>query len=238
MMPHYTPHYTPRHTPHFTRYAFFDLDGTLISEASVISFYHYYVERKFPRQAAQLSAQFRATLVEMIHSGVGREDMNAWFYKTHFHDVEVSHIRSWANAWLATRCPDPRFFKEPVLEAMQRCRAQGIGTVVITGSFREVVAPLVERFQADAYLCAPLEEVAGRYTGILTAHPMIGQGKALAITQFLAEHEIAAQDCYGYGDDHTDIDFLALLGKPTVLTSGTGQFLAHAKMQGWDTIEA
>ena len=225
-------------TQHYRRYAFFDLDGTLILDASVIAFYHYYIEREHPNQAPQLAAQFSTTLANKLRAGVARDAINAWFYQTHFCDLAVSEVDRLARDWLASRCADPQFFKQNVIDLLQSCRAQEIGTVIITGSFREVVAPLVQRFQADAYLCAPLVEQGGCYTGAMHAAPMIGQGKALAIERFLAQHQVDAQDCWGVGDDHTDIPFLAMLGKPMALASGTDALLAHAAKFNWGVIDA
>ncbi len=225
-------------TTHYRRYAFFDLDGTLIADASVIAFYHYYIEREQPQQAPQLAAQFSTTLANKLRAGVARDAINAWFYQTHFCDLAVSQVQHLADDWLASRSADAQFFKQTVIDLLQSYRAQGIGTVLITGSFREVVAPLAQRFQADAYLCAPLVEEHGRYTGALHAAPMIGEGKAAAIRQFLAQHQVDAQDCIGVGDDHTDIPFLSILGTPMALASGTEALLAHAAQFNWGVINA
>ncbi|NRR33517.1 HAD-IB family hydrolase [Oxalobacteraceae bacterium] len=222
----------------FERFAFFDLDGTLISDTSLLAFYRHYLSVEYPDSAEQRSADFAQALADRIASGIARDELNAWFYRNHFADLEVERIRALAQQWLAGRCADERFFKSGMVERVKAYRAQGVGTVLVTGSFREVVQPLAERFGIDACLCAPLEEVDGRYTGALTSRPMIGAGKRIAIEHFLAQHDVAPEYCSGYGDDHTDIAFLGSLGQPWALSSGTAELLAHARKSGWSVIEA
>jgi HAD superfamily hydrolase (TIGR01490 family) len=219
-------------------YAFFDLDGTLISDASVIAFHRYRVERQGGGDAERLKAEFAAALADQYRRHVPRDEINAWFYRTYFRDVEVAHIRALASDWLAMRMTDPGFVKHGVVARLKDLRARGVGTALITGSFREIAQPLARHFSIDVCLCAPLEEIAGRYTGRLTAPPTIGAGKALAITQFLDGRGIAPAGCHGCGDDHTDIPYLGLLGNPAALASGTPELLAHADRHGWPLVHA
>lgn len=219
------------------RYAFFDLDGTLISQASVIAFYRHYVEAEFPDRAARLWQEFHAAVTHMRAAGVPRDEINAWYYRQHLAQADVARLRVLAADWVDERWRDPAFVRHHVLEHARSHRAARVGTVLVTGSFRELVQPLAARLGIDAYLCAPLEERDGRYTGALTAPPTIGCGKWLAIEHFLREHGVAAHHCFGYGDDHSDIPFLERLGEPRVVAEATSELKAHAHSHGWRVLQ-
>lgn len=217
-------------------YAFFDLDGTLIAETSLLGFYRYYLETEWPDQGAQLHQAFKQRLVELQASQTDRAEINAWFYRSCFAGLGVARVRELSQRWLVSRLKDPHFLKQRVIERMRWHRSAGVGCVLVTGSFREVAAPLARHFGMDGWLCAPLEQVDAIYTGALTGHPMIGAGKSSAVLQFLAERRIEPEACFGYGDDHSDIPFLQCVGHPHALSSGTDELLQHARSAGWSVL--
>lgn len=219
-------------------YAFFDLDGTLISEASVQSFFRFYLETETPQTAAACWQDFTQTMSSFLSAGKPRDEINAWFYRHHFAGVQISRIARLAAGWLELRCNNETFFKKETLEQLRLHGESGVPAVLVTGSFREVVAPIAASLGIETVLCAPLQEIDGRYTGALTGPPMIGDGKALAVERFLAERGVEPASCFGYGDDHTDIPFLERLGHPRALASGSVELLTHARRYRWAIVNA
>lgn len=217
-------------------YAFFDLDGTLITEKSLLSFFAFYLEVEGLGRFARW-VEFSRELSRRLAAGAPREQLNAWFYRNAFAGIRVDRLRELAVRWCAERCSDSIFFNAQVVDCLERHRAERLGTVIVTGSFREVVAPLAERLNVDHVICAPLEESDGYYTGALTARPTIGGGKLAAVDRFIRENGVNAATCVGYGDDHTDIEFLRRLGRPRVPANSTVELLLHAREQGWDVLE-
>lgn len=217
-------------------YAFFDLDGTLITEKSLLSFFAFYLDVEGLAPLARWM-EFSRELAARLAAGAHREHLNAWFYRNALAGIRVDRLRELAARWCAERCSDSIFFNARVVDCLERHRAEHVGTVIVTGSFREVVAPLAERLNVDHVICAPLEEADGRYTGALTARPTIGKGKLVAVDRFMVENGVEAASCFGYGDDHTDIDFLRRLGSPRVPANSTTQLLLHAREQGWDVLD-
>lgn len=221
----------------YHRYAFFDMDGTLIADTSLITFYSYYLRTEFGARAAALGTEILQAVAAQRQAGIERDQLNAWFYERYFAGLQVSRLRDLAHGWLAAREADPGFFLAAMVSKVKAYQAQGVGTVLVTGSFREVVQPLATRLGIDVCLWAPLEEADGRYTGAMTGAPMIGAGKAAAVLTFLQQRHIAPRLCSGYGDDHTDIAFLSELGMPSALASGSPGLLAHARQFGWPVID-
>lgn len=217
------------------RYAFFDLDGTLISEASMISFLRHYFQSTQPDDAAAVWASFEAKAAGM-RAQHSREALNAWYYRQYFSDMPVATIDRIAREWLAQRSASARFFKPHALQHLAMHKAAGTRVVLLTGSFREVVAPLTVLLGADDFICAPLEEIDGAYTGRLTAAPTIGEGKVAALQRYLDTHGVQAADCYGYGDDDSDLPFLHYVGHPGVVADAKPALVAHAQALGWELI--
>lgn len=201
-------------SPPSAYYAFFDLDGTLINDTSLFSFYEFYV-RTVGSEALQCAwISSREELAQMRAQNCSREEQNAWFYRRHFEGMPIQHAKIAARGWFALKSSELGFFKNDVVNCLARHRRQGARIVMVTGSFIEVAHCVGEQLGVAHYLCAPLRVKKGFYSGQLTDQPMIGQGKAVAVQRFLAAQGVSAKDCYGYGDDSSDLPFLNLLGHP------------------------
>ncbi|HEY2517036.1 MAG TPA: HAD-IB family hydrolase [Polyangiaceae bacterium] len=218
--------------------AFFDVDGTLWTERSVVSFYRALLEERhgLPEGAARFE-RFLADAAVKTAVGEGRETLNAWFYETCFRDLEVALAAKVAGSWYEARARQPGFFLEAVVRRAEEHVAVGDAVVLVSGSFREVVAPLAERIGAAHLLIAPLEERGGVYTGRLVGKPMIGEGKADAVRRFLEEHRFRSERCYGYGDDDTDVPFLACVGTPTIVSPLGAPLSTYARSRGWSVLD-
>ena len=83
-----------------------------------------------------------------MQAGTPRDALNAGFFATHFKDVEVSRVRDVARRWYERESAREGFFLEEVLQRAREHREQGHAIALVTGSFREVVAPLAERVGA------------------------------------------------------------------------------------------
>lgn len=215
------------------RYAFFDLDGTLIRDTSLLSFQAWRMasvsERDQWAATMQQLAQWRA-------SGVSRAHQNAWFYQRHFAGLPLALAREQAEQWLLCRMAQPGFFHAGTLAAWQALRQQGVSGVMVTGSFREVAQAVGARIGIHTCLCAPLRVSEGCYTGELDGLPMIGEGKAKAVRKFLQTHQADPAGCSGFGDDISDVPYLSLLGQPHAVAGTCAALLQHARQQGWPVL--
>src|SRR3569832_49810 len=94
------------------------------------------------------------------------------------------------------RCND--LYHDMALAALDRCRVLGHEPVIVTGSFREVVALVAAELGIEHFL---------------SGAPMIGQGKRDAVARFLADRDSVPAYCLGFGDDSSDALFLSYLGR-------------------------
>jgi HAD superfamily hydrolase (TIGR01490 family) len=215
------------------QYVFADVDGTLLNDKSVISFYRHYVDLHFADQAGAIWRGFLAEADALENQGASREQLNQWFYQTRFRDVPVVDVERTAASWWRTQRQRTDFWFDNVMARLDDHRRRGHELVLVTGSFDAIVAPLRERLGARHTLASPLVVRDARYTGALAGGAMIGAGKESAVRAFMRRHGIARADSYGYGDDESDVPFLALLGQPCVVSPAGSPMAALAVQRGW-----
>lgn len=217
-------------------YAFFDLDGTLIREASLLSFLRFRLEREDPANARERWHELQHTAAALRASKVSRAEQNAIYYRTYYRGVQVDWLAQLADSWLTQHAANASFWHEEVVARLASHRREGITPVIVTGSLREIGAAIAARLEVPHVLCAPLEEQAGYYTGELTASPTIGAGKVLAVQQFLGREPHCLASCFGYADDESDIGVLSQVGHPRVVAASTPALLEHARRHGWPVL--
>lgn len=219
------------------RGAFFDVDHTLWNETSLLTFYEAFLRREHGTHGSSEWSGFLARVEAQRAAGTSREDLNAWFYRECFGGVEVERIDHVAKAWWQARATRPGFWVHSTLARLARHRDAGDDVVLVTGSFRELVAPLARHVGATATLAAPLEEAAGAYTGRLLGPPMIGAGKAAAVAAYMDARRLPRASAWGYGDDPTDIAFLEHTAHPVVIARAGSPMLEVARTRGWSWLE-
>jgi HAD superfamily hydrolase (TIGR01490 family) len=220
------------------RAAFFDVDGTLWAEKSLLSFYRTYLDHEDPGSADRAWASFERDVERLQRAGVPREEQNRWFYRTRFAGLPVKRAAELARVWFAERSARSGFFLQAVMNRARSHVRQGDLVVLLTGSFREIVEPLAARIGTALMITAPLCVRSGRYTGELDGPPTIGAGKAVALAAFLDERGIDPASTFGYGDDVSDVPFLERIANPVaIVTGGVGE-PAFATERGWEVLRA
>lgn len=215
--------------------AFFDVDGTLISIKSMFSFLDYLIEALFISESPRLK-EYQAALRQMIADEQPREAINSFYYSI-YEGLDVELVRSLGRTWYAQVRRDSGLFFSRMREEIRWHQRQGASIVLVSGSFAAILEPLAEELGAGFLIAAPLEIRNGRYTGQLTGHPSIGQGKADGVQAFIREHRLLAQRCYAYGDDISDIPMLEQVGYP-VMVNPDSSSRTLCQQRNWNIIEA
>lgn len=216
------------------RYAFFDVDGTLLHLKSMFSFHDFWYRRwKDPNDpvAAEEYKDVTAILRALADSDEPRELINRRYYEF-FSGRSVDDVTRCAQAWARSAIANPRLFIPEVIEELDSLRAKGIEPVFVSGSFLEVLAPLAEHLGVRQVLATRLLHADGKYTGRFESPQTIGQGKATAIDEFLARQGSTAADCWAFGDDVSDLPLLSAVGHP-VAVIGDRALGAAARHRGW-----
>nr|WP_298138789.1 HAD family hydrolase [uncultured Pseudomonas sp.] len=223
----------PEHTERWS--AFFDVDGTLISIKSMFSFLDYLIDQLSLGESAVVEA-YRTTLQRMIAEEQPREAINRFYYSI-YAGLDVAMVADLGRAWYAQVRRDDGLFFPRMRDEIRWHQRQGASIVLVSGSFAAILAPLAEELGAEFIIAAPLEVRDGCYTGQLTGHPTIGQGKADGVLAFTREHGLHAQRCYAYGDDISDIPMLEQVGYPVMVNPDPGS-RNLCQQRNWDIIEA
>jgi HAD superfamily hydrolase (TIGR01490 family) len=105
------------------------------------------------------------------------------------------------------------------IDQIKAHREAGHRTVLVTGSIGTLVAPLAGLF--DDVIASRMHERDGVLTGYLDKPPVVDEARAAWLRQYAEEHGLNLTQSYGYGDSHSDLVWLEMLGNPTVVNPDT-----------------
>ena len=83
---------------------------------------------------------------------------------------------------------------------------------LVSGGFEPVIAPLANELGIDHLRANNLEIVDGKLTGALTGPIIDRAGKATALREFAAEHNVGLDQTIAIGDGANDLDMIAIAG--------------------------
>lgn len=191
------------------RCAFFDVDGTVLNTRSMFSFLDYIAERYFSRHADfQL---YYSRLYKMISSRTRREEINRFYY-SFLNGLSANWIASMGREWFSAVSARPGFYNEAMLCQLSAHKTDGAKVILVTGSFIQILRPLVEQLKVDGALCTIPEVKDEVFTGAIVGLPCIGEGKVAAIRRYANDNAVNLDECVAYGDDQTDLPMLKAVG--------------------------
>lgn len=220
------------------RYAFFDVDGTILSVKSMFSFQSYYY-----RHAVYRRSWFGAVHDRLFHLGIRtlnrlgctREFVNRTYYLS-YRGRQQQVVQRCAERWyLELKRSGPSLLLANGMEALRRHQAEGVEVVFVSGSAPEILAPLAKELGITTMLATRLEVRGDRYTGRIQPPQTIGEGKREAILAFLRERGTCPRDCFAYGDHISDLPMLEAVGNASVVP-GDGRLEHVAVERGWEIL--
>lgn len=213
-------------------YAFFDVDDTLISVKSMLSFQTFWYEQTGD-ESGRLA--YERDLRRYLHPDASWEFLNRLYYR-HFAGRESGHVDALGRAWFERqrRSVSPFYHAGPRSE-LEMHQRRGREIVFVSGSCPALLRPIAKDLGVSHILATRLEVRAGRYTGEILPPQTIGAGKAHVIGEFLRARQCAPEWCYAYGDDVSDLAMLKAVGHPTVVSGGR-KLEAKARAMGWRVI--
>ena len=217
-----------------TRFAFFDVDDTLIRQKSMFDFYRFWALEWLTNPV--LLEEFNRDFAARRARGNSREVLNRAYYR-HFAGVRAEDLVAAGECWARPYLEAPEsFFIASSVEELTRLKTEGIEPVFVSGSFAAVLDPIARHLGVRHILCAPLVlDLNGSLTGEIGDPQTIGKGKAEAIRLFLEDRNGDPAACFAFGDDISDFDMLACVGNPVVV--GTDTPLAQdSRTFAWEKI--
>ncbi|HWH25351.1 MAG TPA: SDR family oxidoreductase [Pseudolysinimonas sp.] len=116
------------------------------------------------------------------------------------------------------------------IQAIKKHRDAGHRTVLVTGSIQTLAAPIAGLF--DEVVGGHMHATDGVLTGYLAKPPLVDEARAAWLTRYALEHGLDLSISHGYGDSHSDLGWLQLLGNPHAVNPDT-QLARDAHRRGW-----
>jgi HAD superfamily hydrolase (TIGR01490 family) len=215
------------------RFAFYDLDGTLVS-SNVVSQYAWFV-RRLPSRL-----QSYVTLTRLLLSVPWLFGLDL-YSRTKFNVVFYRKYRGLERQWLGEMAED--LFNELFLPAMHSGagplidgdRADGFQTVLVTGSLDFALGPIVRHFGFDHVISNRLVFRDGVATGDLEP-PLIAEAeKVAAMVRLAREYNVNTALSKAYSDSMSDLPMLEAVGLPSAVNPGR-RLRQIAEQRGWPVL--
>ncbi|MDX6200078.1 MAG: hypothetical protein QOJ79_3229 [Actinomycetota bacterium] len=211
--------------------AFFDLDNTVIAQASMVAFGRpFYREGLISRRHV-----VRAIYGQLVYMHLGASEQKL----ARIRESVLRLTRGWDQARVRQivretleEVVEPLIYAEAA-DLIAEHKAAGRKVFIVSASPEEIVAPLAEHLGADQAIasCAFVDD-AGRYTGEMAFYAY-GPFKAEAMAKLAVEQDIDLSASYAYSDSYTDAPMLEAVGHPVAVNPD--RVLAKlAKERGWE----
>jgi alcohol-forming fatty acyl-CoA reductase len=109
-------------------------------------------------------------------------------------------------------------------------RAAGHRTILITAAAEPFIRPLAPLF--DVVIGAELEQRDGRYTGFMSAPPLVGEARAAWLKRYALLEGVELRHSYAYADSYSDLPLLRAVGNPVVVSPDSALY-RHARRRRW-----
>jgi HAD superfamily hydrolase (TIGR01490 family) len=211
--------------------AFFDLDKTVIAQASMMAFRKYFREEGF--LSRRIVARFIWSHLVYLHLGADDEKMER------IRNNVLKLISGWDQERIREIVRDtlddaitPIIYKE-ALELIKQHHDAGRLVVLISASPEEIVEPMAKHLGADVAIGSRVKvDADGRYTGEMDFFAQ-GPAKAHVMEEMAYINAIDLQKSYAYSDSFTDKPMLETVGHPVVVNPDRA-LLKLANERHWD----
>ena len=120
-----------------------------------------------------------------------------------------------------------------VKERLEFHREKGHQLVLISGSLRYYLEPVVKDLQFDHLLCTDLEEDGnGLLTGRSAGPICVGRSKRIITEKFVEDYKVDLSQSYAYGNHQADIPLMEMVGNP-VAVAPTDPLRKKAEKNNW-----
>jgi HAD superfamily hydrolase (TIGR01490 family) len=213
--------------------AFFDLDKTVISKASMMAFGGAFYRAGLISRRALAKGMWTQLLY--VRFGAGPETLarirtSALALTAGWDQDQVRQIVREALVSVV----DPITYHQ-ALELIQEHRRQGRQVYIVSAAPAEIVEPLAEHLGVHGAIAsqAAVDE-HGRYTGHMERYAF-GPAKATVIRRIAAREGIDLAGSWAYTDSATDLPMLEVVGHP-VAVNPDRTLRRIALVRGWDVL--
>ena len=215
-------------------FAFYDLDGTLVS-SNVVTQYSWFV-RNLPSKTRAVARYAR--LLSSIPLLIGLE----LYSRRRFNVVFYRQYRGMRRDWLEEMAAGlfKSVFRPAIypgaLALVERDRTRGYRTVLVTGSLDFALGPVMRHFGFDHLISNSLVFDNGVATGEI-APPLIAEREKVAAMRRLCRgYNVDSARSKAYSDSMSDLPMLEAVGLPSVVHPGR-RLKQIAEQQRWPILD-
>jgi HAD superfamily hydrolase (TIGR01490 family) len=208
--------------------AVFDMEGTIITSNVVESYV-------WARMADLPPEEWPAELVSVFsrvpgYLQIDRRDRGD-FLRTFFRRYEGASVAG-VDALIDEHVGEFMLQKASAaaIRRIRDHRAAGHRTLLITAAASAFVRPLTPLF--DLMIGAELQERDGRYTGFMSAPPLVGEARAAWLKRYALQEGVDLKQSYAYADSYSDLPLLRAVGNP-VAVSPDSSLYRYANRRRW-----
>ena len=199
----------------FTKAAFYDVDGTLVS-TNIVHAYGYYAMNR--GSLLGIAGRTLGTLASIPLFGaldlVNRKVFNEFFYR-YYAGMSEDRLVTLAEDMFEDVMKPAIFPKAQDL--IDEARRAGCKIVLVTGALDFTVRPLARHLGADDVIANKMQYVGGVATGKVIPPIIEGANKANAIRDYCVRERLALDKSHAYSDSESDYAMLAVVGRPTAV---------------------
>jgi HAD superfamily hydrolase (TIGR01490 family) len=208
--------------------AVFDMEGTLVQSNVVES----YVWTRFADLApddwpAELVSVFGRIPGYLQIDRRDRGDFLRTFFRR-YEDASVAQVDELIDRHVGEFMLQKAF--PAAIRRVREHRAAGHRTILITAAAEPFIRPLVPLF--DVVIGAELEVREGRYTGFMSAPPLVGEARAAWLKRYAVQEGVELKHSYAYADSYSDLPLLRAVGNPVVVSPDSALY-RHARRRRW-----
>ncbi len=211
-----------------SKIAFFDIDGTMITE----SIWDYFLRQ--PEIAPQKRGVYARFLPTFAARKIGI------LKEANFREAWVREMARLMKGWSRQRV-DELFdrivfhefgdrFRADVAARVREHTTSGDRVVLVSGMFDGFAQRFSKLIGAEAGLGTVLGYAHDTCTGAIEGRGCAGDAKPDFMRRYLADHDLTST--HGYADSYSDVPMLTAVGTP-IATYPDDQLRAHALAHGW-----
>lgn len=210
--------------------AFFDLDGTILSENS---------GRILIKECYRKGVMSRLEILKAVWLSI--------LYKMGFKSDKSTSLSmiKWLKGTEAKFMQDfthkmtddilVSFIRPEILEEIRIHRNNGGKIVLLSAALTFIVKPIAEFLNFDEYICTDPEVKNGYFTGLPNGSVCIEDEKEKHIRGYCQEHGADLSQSWFYGDSWADRFAMQTVGHP-IAVQPDRQLLKHSSQNGWTVI--
>ncbi len=218
----------------FTKAAFYDVDGTLVS-TNIVHAYAYYATNRGSllgiagrTLATAASVPLFATL-DLFN----RKVFNEFFYR-YYAGLSEDRLLTLAEDMFEDVMKPAIFPKAKDL--IDEARRAGCKIVLVSGALDFTVQPLARHLGADDVVANKMQYVGGVATGRVIPPIIEGANKANAIRDYCVREHLALDKSHAYSDSVSDYAMLAVVGRPTAVNPDM-RLRSIARAYNWPVLD-